>query len=212
MDEFGALKKSSAYPGLESPRNPQTISLLCRNHFLVAKRRWKLASHGVAGNAPITSRPERTVEMLCFSDVLSGHDSNTSLPAALWLANILMSLRDANVCGFRRLSSRQNITFAVVTIQKRAIVPRIHYDTPASARFIFHGRAQQVDRPRRVSRPRGPRRRLGRFPNDRVAHRPEGIDQRKQRKSQAGSPHPERSNNGADSKRHHQSRLRRVSE
>jgi hypothetical protein len=62
--------------------------------FFVAQRRRKLASHKVAGYFVIASRPERTVEMVCFSDVLSGHVSNTVIPATLWLANILMSLRD----------------------------------------------------------------------------------------------------------------------
>jgi hypothetical protein len=48
----------------------------------------------VAGYFGIASRPERTVEMMCFSDVLSGHGSNTAIPATLWLANIPLSLRD----------------------------------------------------------------------------------------------------------------------
>jgi len=70
------------------------FDVLCRNHSFVAKRRRKLASHAVAGNSSVRSRPERTVETMSFSSVLSGHGFPLTIPATLWLANILMSLRD----------------------------------------------------------------------------------------------------------------------
>ena len=61
--------------------------MLCRNHSFVAERRGKITSHAVAGYPDIGSRPKGTVETMCFSNVLSGHGSNTAMPATLWLAN-----------------------------------------------------------------------------------------------------------------------------
>jgi len=49
------------------------------------------------------------METISFSYVLSGNDSHIAIPATLWLANILMSLRD------RKISTEhvRNATFDV---------------------------------------------------------------------------------------------------
>jgi hypothetical protein len=93
---FENLFWQSLYHALEKP-------------FFVAKRWRKLGSHVVAGNLGVTSRPERTVETICFSNVLSRHSSNIVLPVTSWLANILVSLRDRK--GF--LKSTANIQHAL---------------------------------------------------------------------------------------------------
>src|SRR3569833_2627135 len=85
------------------------LDVPCRNHSFVAKRRRKLASHAVAGNSGIASRPERTMETISFSNVLSGHDSLFAIPATLWRANILMLLRDTKISAEHVRCSMLNV-------------------------------------------------------------------------------------------------------
>jgi len=47
---------------------------------VVAKRRWKLASHALAGNPTVASRPERTVETMNLSVILFSGPTSTTLP------------------------------------------------------------------------------------------------------------------------------------
>jgi hypothetical protein len=65
----------------------RNFQLLCRNHLFVAERRGKLASHQVAGNLGVVLRPERRMETMNVSVVLSGQ-SDTPLqyqPPGGWL-------------------------------------------------------------------------------------------------------------------------------
>ena len=61
--------------------------MLGRNRPFVAKGRWKLAGHAVTGNPTEALRPERAVETMNLSVVLSGQNCTTlpDQPPCGWL-------------------------------------------------------------------------------------------------------------------------------
>src|ERR1041384_4295807 len=65
-------------------------SMLYRNHLFVAERRWKLASHAVAGNLSVAPRPEGTLGTMNLSVVPSGQCYRTlpDQPPCGWLISL----------------------------------------------------------------------------------------------------------------------------
>ena len=55
--------------------------------------------------------------MMCFSGVLSGHGPDVTIPATLWLADFLMSLRDRK--GFYSAGQTAKTRFVSLSSPKR---------------------------------------------------------------------------------------------